>query len=198
MPEAKTSLRSSEPGLFDALIVLGARLNAQGQPGRIARMRLAHALTVWHEQGARARFIITGGPTHGTGLTEARAMADFALNLAEERWGPEARALLAECLILEEKSLNTLASACHTLTVIQRLGLANVALISDSLHIRRAHYLFRRQFQGHPVCLHPLPVPGVLKVYWQNRRYLWLTKMTLREGGAWLKVLARRALFWRR
>ncbi len=183
--------------LFDALIVLGARLNAQGRPGRVGRMRLDHALTLWREQGCQAYVIFTGGPTHGTGLTEARAMADFALNLAAERWGPEAEARLAERLILEEKSHNTLASAFHTLPVIEKLRVTNVALVSDALHIRRAHYLFRRHFRRHPITLHPLPVPGVLKVYWQNRRYLWLTKMALREGGAWLKVLARRALFWR-
>jgi uncharacterized SAM-binding protein YcdF (DUF218 family) len=183
---------------FDALIVLGARLNAQGQPGRIGRLRLAHALAVWQAQGASAHFIITGGPMHGTGLTEARAMAAYALALAEEQWGLQTRDRLAERLVLEEASLNTQASARHTLPLIQALDIRTVGLISDGLHIRRAHHLFRRHFFPHPITLHPLPVPGVLQVYWQNRRYLWLTKMALREGGAWLKVLARGAWFWRR
>lgn len=182
---------------LDALIVLGARLNAQGQPGRIGRMRLAHAVHVWQEQGANGYLIITGGPTHGTGLTEAQAMANFALNLAEEAGGPELREILKERLFLEEKSLSTRDSALHTLPVIQKLNLQNIGLISDGFHIRRAHYLFRRHFRRHPVNLHPLPVPGVMKVYWQNRRYLWLAKMALREGGAWLKVLARQTFFWR-
>jgi uncharacterized SAM-binding protein YcdF (DUF218 family) len=183
---------------LDAFIILGARLNAQGQPGRIGRMRLAHALSLWQEQGADALVIITGGPTHGTGLTEARAMANFALEWAAEHLGPELRDRLAECLVLEENSRTTQDSARHTLPVVQELSLHNVGLISDGLHIRRAHFLFRRHFRRHPVNLHPLPVPGVMKVYWQNRRYLWLTKMALREGGAWLKVLTRQALFWRR
>jgi uncharacterized SAM-binding protein YcdF (DUF218 family) len=182
---------------LDALIILGARLNAQGQPGRIGRMRLAHAVQVWQGQGANAQVIITGGPTHGTGLTEARAMADFALALAEAQWGQETRHRLAERLLLEEQSKSTHDSARHTLPLIQELRLRDVGLISDGLHIRRAHYLFRRHYRRHGVNLHPLPVPGVLKVYWQNRRYLWLTKMALREGGAWLKVLARRAMDWR-
>jgi hypothetical protein len=188
---------TSETARFDAFVVLGARLNAQGRPGRIGRMRLTHALTVWQEQGSQAYVIITGGPTHGTGLTEARAMADFALAWAAEQWNPELCARLARRLILEEKSHNTLASARHTLPVLLGLGATHVALVSDGLHIRRAHYLFRWHFRPHPVNLHPLPAPGVLRIYWQNRRYFWLTKIALREGGAWLKLMARRALFWR-
>jgi len=184
--------------IFDSFIILGARLNAQGQPGRIGRLRLEHALTVWQEQGAEAYVIITGGPTHGTKATEARAMADFALAWAEKSWGAEMRDRLTDRIIIEEQSHNTLASARHTLPVIQERNLTNVALISDGLHIHRVHYLFRRHFRHHQINLHPLPVPGVMKVYWQNRRYLWLTKMALREGGAWLKVLSHRALFWRR
>lgn len=187
-----------EPRSLDALIVLGARLNALGQPGRIGRMRLAHALTVWQEHGASAHVIITGGPTHGTEATEARAMADYALNLAEERWGTGTRKCLAECLILEEKSRNTHDSARHTLSIMQERNVTNVALISDGLHIRRAQYLFRRHFRHLRIQVHPFPVPGVMKVYWQNRRYLWLAKMALREGAAWLKVLTRQVFFWRR
>jgi hypothetical protein len=179
---------------FDCLIILGARLNAQGQPGRIGRMRLAHALALWQEQGGEAYVIITGGPTHGTGTTEARAMAAFALALAEDQWGLETRAHLGERLILEEKSHTTHDSARHTLAVIRGLNLTNVALISDRLHLRRAHFLFRRHFARHPIRLHPLPVPGVIRHYWRQGRYWWLTKMALREGGAWLKVLGALAL----
>jgi uncharacterized SAM-binding protein YcdF (DUF218 family) len=125
-------------------------------------------------------------------------MAAFALAHAEEHWGSETRDRLVQRLVLEETSLNTLASARHTLPLIQALDIRTVGLVSDGLHIRRAHHLFRRHFRFHPITLHPLPVPGVAKVYWQNRRYLWLAKMALREGGAWLKVLLRGAWFWRR
>jgi hypothetical protein len=184
--------------LLDALVILGARLNAQGQPGRIGRMRLIHALEIWQQQGMHATLLITGGPTHGTSVTEARAMAAFALEWADTTWGPEVRDRLAGRLILEEASRTTLASARHTLPLIQNLNLKEVGLISDRLHIPRAHYLFGRHFRRHQIKLHPLPVPGVMKVYWQNRRYLWLSKMALREGGAWLKVLTHRALAWRR
>jgi len=156
-------------------------------------MRVEHALQIWRDEGATGYLILTGGCSRGDlEVSEARAMADYALEQAEEQGGPELRDRLGACLLLEEGSRNTWDSACRTLPLIQDLNLLRVGLVSDSLHLRRAHYLFRRRYRRHPVRLEPLPVPGVIRHYWRNRRYLWLTKMALRETGAWLKVLTRR------
>lgn len=118
-------------------------------------------------------------------------MADWALAWVEENWGPELRDRLQSRLILEEASLSTAASARNTLPLVQGLELTALGLVSDTLHMRRAHYLFRRHFVPRGIVVHPLPTPEVLKHYWRHRRYLWLSKMALREGGAWLKVLGR-------
>ncbi len=119
-------------------------------------------------------------------------MADYALSRAEALGGRDLRERLRDCLLLEEASLTTWDSASHTLPLLLDLDLRVVGLISDALHLRRAHFLFSRHYRGHPIRLHPLPVPGVIRHYWRNRRYLWLTRMALRETGAWLKVLTRR------
>ena len=185
MPEKNPSL--------DCLIVLGARLNQEGRPGRIARLRVEHALRLWREGGANCYLILTGGCSReGLSISEARAMANYALDCAENHWNPELRERLSACLLLEEASRTTWDSACHTLPLVRGLNLNTVGLVSDALHLRRAHYLFRRHYRRHAVMLQPLPVPGVIRHYWQNRRYLWLTKMAFRETGAWLKVLTRR------
>jgi uncharacterized SAM-binding protein YcdF (DUF218 family) len=174
---------------FDALIVLGARLNQRDKPGRVARARLVHALNLWCHRGCQGYVLVTGGMRPGRGCSEARAMADWALNWAAEIWGEEVRAALQACLILEEASRSTAASARHTLPLAQELGSQAVGLVSDSLHMRRAHLLFKRQFAPQGITVHPLPARGLVRHYWQQRRYLWLGKMALREGGAWLKVL---------
>jgi uncharacterized SAM-binding protein YcdF (DUF218 family) len=185
MPERNPSL--------DCLIVLGARLNQEGRPGRIARMRMEHALHLWREGGGTSYLLLTGGCSReGLSVSEARAMAEYALEQVEENWGAELRERLGACLLLEEASRTTWDSACLTLPLVQDLNFDTVGLISDALHLRRAHYLFRRHYRRHAVRLHPLPVPGVIRHYWQNRRYLWLTKMAFRETGAWLKVLTHR------
>lgn len=183
----------SENLILDGFIVLGARLNPEGRPGRIARMRVEHALQVWRDGGATGYIILSGGCSRqGLEISEARAMADYLLERAEAHGGPELRDRLEACLLLEEASRSTWDSARHTLPLVRDLNLEAVGLISDSFHMRRAHYLFRRHFRPHPVNLQPLPVPGVLRHYWRHRRYLWLTKMALRETGAWLKVLTHR------
>jgi uncharacterized SAM-binding protein YcdF (DUF218 family) len=184
---------SSERPPLPCLIVLGSRLNQEGRPGRIARMRVEHALQIWQEGGATGYLILTGGCSReGITVSEAQAMADYALSRVEEHGGPELRDRLSACLLLEEASLTTWDSACHTLPLILDLDIDAVGLISDSLHLRRAHFLFRRHYREHPVRLHPLPVPGVIRYYWQHRRYRWLTRMAFRETGAWLKVLTHR------
>ena len=157
-------------------------------------MRLLHALQVWQESFPQAHILITGGFTGGAGISEARAMAQWSLDWVEENWGLEIREHLAPRLILEEASLNTLASVHHTLPLIINLKWRVVGLVSDTLHLRRAHYLFKRHFHPHGLFVHPLPARGLVRHYLKNRRYLWLTKMALREGGAWLKVLGRRVV----
>jgi hypothetical protein len=183
----------SEAGLppaLAALIVLGARLNPRGEPGRVAKLRLRHALKLWRDHHPGCRMIISGGQKPGAATTEARAMADWSLAWVEANWGPGFREQLEPCLLLEEASLNTAASAANTLPLVQDLNPRAVGLVTDTLHLKRAHFLFKRHFYRHGIALHPLPAPGLLQHYWRQRHYLRLTRMALREGGAWLKVLA--------
>ena len=178
-----------------ALIVLGARLNHRGEPGRVAKLRLRHALQLWREQPPGCRVLITGGQHPGATTSEARAMADWSLNWVEEIWGSTARKHLESCLILEEASRNTAASAANTLPLVRGHGFKAVGLVSDSLHGRRAHYLFRRRFTRYGITVQPLPAQGLVRHYWRQRRYFRLTKMALREGGAWLKALGSLLLY---
>jgi len=182
------------PPPLDGLIVLGARLNPQGEPGRVARLRLVHALNLWHSHDCRTYVLLSGGCSQGRACSEARAMADWAGGWVKEHWGEEVSKSLKACLILEEASLTTAASARHTLPLVQGRGSRTVGLVTDTVHIHRARFLFLRQFGACGIGLHCLPAPGLVRYYWRQRRFLWLTKMVLREGGAWLKVLGRLAL----
>jgi uncharacterized SAM-binding protein YcdF (DUF218 family) len=190
-------MTSGHPPL-DALIVLGARLTPEGEPGRVACLRLLHGLKVWRERCPEGYLLLSGGRSRGSPVSEAQAMARFALRWVEEHWGLEFRERLTPLLVLEEASLDTAAAAENVLALALSLNLKGVGLVSDGLHMHRAYFLFRRQFARHRLHLQPFPVPGVLKHYWRRRRYLWLSKMALREAGAWLKVLGRHALGGRR
>jgi uncharacterized SAM-binding protein YcdF (DUF218 family) len=121
-------------------------------------------------------------------------MAEWALAWTGEHWGDDMRQALDACLILEEASHTTAASARHTLPLVQARGSRTVGLVSDSLHIPRANLIFQRHFRPWGLKVQPLPARGLVRHYWRNHRYWWLSKMALREGGAWLKVLGRLAL----
>jgi hypothetical protein len=181
---------------LDGLIVLGARLNPENKPGRVARLRLVHALNLWRHRDCRVYVLLTGGCRPGSHCTEARAMADWALAWAGEHWGDAIREALQPCLILEEASRTTAASAKHTLPLVQTRGSQAVGLVTDTVHLPRARFLFQRHFRPHDIIVHPLPARGLVRHYWRNRRYLWLSKLALREGGAWLKLLG--SLAWPR
>jgi len=183
---------------LDGLIVLGARLNPQDQPGRVAQIRLTRALDLWRHGGARGFVLLTGGVRPGCGRSEARAMADWALDRVAGLWGEGFCEALRACLIIEEASRSTAASARHTLPLVQARGSRSVGLVTDAFHIHRAMFLFRRHFRSQGIVVHPLPARGLGRHYWQRRRYLWLTRMALREGGAWVKVLGRLLLEGRR
>jgi uncharacterized SAM-binding protein YcdF (DUF218 family) len=176
----------------EALIVLGGRVGADGYPGRPTRLRLLHALNLWREHYPGAYFLLSGGQNRGAPVSEARAMAEWSLKWVGENWGIEVRERLAALLLLEETSRNTAAAARNTLALAQKLGLKRLGLVTDHLHMRRAHYLFRRHLPQRHLSLHPLPYPGLLRDYWQRRRFLRLGKMLLREGGAWVKVWGNR------
>jgi hypothetical protein len=178
---------------LDGLIVLGARLNPENQPGRVARLRLVHALNLWRHCDCRVYVLLTGGCRPGGHCTEARAMADWALAWTGEHWGGHVREALDACLIIEDASRTTTASARHTLPLVQERGSRAVGLVTDAVHIHRARFLFQRHFRAYNISVQPLPARGLVRHYWRNRRFLWLSKLVLREGGAWLKLLGRLA-----
>jgi hypothetical protein len=179
------------PHHLDGLIVLGARLNRRNEPGRVARVRLLHALHLWRQRYPQVSVLLSGGVGPGCGCSEARAMADFALVWAAEHWGEAVREDLRDCLILEEASRSTAASVRHTLPLVRDLDIRAVGLVTDAVHMPRALFLFRRQFRGCGITVQALAARGLVRHYWQQRRYLWLGKMALRESGAWVKLLGR-------
>ena len=87
------------PPHLDGLIILGARVNPQGEPGRVARMRLVHGLSLWRSSCPEGLVFITGGPLAGIPLvmvlspktvtvpTTGQSMVVFIVSL--EYRGPE-------------------------------------------------------------------------------------------------------------
>ena len=136
---------------LDGLIVLGSRLNPKNEPGRVARLRLVHALNIWRSCDSRIYVLLTGGCRPGGQCSEARGMANWALAWVDENWGGDLRAALDACLIIEDSSRTTAASARHTLPLTKARNSRAVGLVTDAVHMHRARFLFQRHF--HPRAL---------------------------------------------
>jgi len=173
---------------MDAVIILGARIGQDGYPGRVARFRLQFALPLVVEVFPQSAVIISGGRRPDLPCSEAQAMGDWAVQETASRWGDAAAAQLAARLLPEERSRTTAESAHYTALLLNHHGLKKAGLVTDTLHMPRARYLFGRTFPARRLEFQPLPAPGLLQDYWRRRRLLRLSKFIIREAGAWLKV----------
>jgi uncharacterized SAM-binding protein YcdF (DUF218 family) len=179
---------------MDVIIILGAVIGRDGYPGRVARFRLQHALPLVIETYPASRVVISGGVLPGRPVSEAKAMGDWAVRRALEHWGEGASQDLEQRLLPDEVSMNTAATAQYTAVLMQERGWKIAGLITDTLHMPRVEYLFKRTFLPQQLEFRPLPAPGLWQDYWQRRRYLRLSKFVLREAGAWVKAWGRGVL----
>ena len=116
----------------DVIVVLGARVNADGSPGSDLTSRTYHAVDLW-ERGLAPYIICTGG-FRNEPLSAASVCKRFAVSLDV----PPDRVVLAD------GSSNTVEDAEATQQVMARRGWKNAVLVSHPLHLFRARWLFRR------------------------------------------------------
>jgi uncharacterized SAM-binding protein YcdF (DUF218 family) len=117
----------------DAIVVLGARVNADGSPGSDLTSRTYHAVDLW-KQGIAPYIICTGG-FRNEPLSAASVCKRFAASLDV----PPERVYLAD------GSTSTIEDAQATQQVMARQGWRSAVLVSHPLHLFRARWLFRRE-----------------------------------------------------
>lgn len=124
------------PRTYDALIVAGCRVFPDGRPSRALSRRARVAADLWHRDVA-PRIVLTGGPSQGAPLSEARAAAKLC-----EGWG-----VPATRLILEERSTSTLENAAFSAAILrEHMAVSSVLVVSDAAHVFRCRRMFQRHF----------------------------------------------------
>lgn len=116
----------------DVIVVLGARVNADGQPGSDLTSRTYRAVDLW-QQGYAPHIICTGGYKNEP-FSAANVCRRFAIGLGVE---PVAVAIA-------DGSSNTVEDAAMTAEVMAQHGWHTALLVSHPLHLYRAQWLFRR------------------------------------------------------
>ncbi len=124
---------SKEP--FDAIVVLGAAVGADGRPGKALKRRVAEGLRRL-EAGAAPVLLLSGGKG-GRVPAEAEAMRDLALAAGVAAGVSDAH------LVLETESRSTLENARYSARIMRARGWRRALVVTDAVHLPRALMAFR-------------------------------------------------------
>lgn len=117
----------------DAILVLGARAYANGQPSEALEDRVLTALELY-QQGLAPKLIFSGGPGDGK-WSEPQVMRRFAL----DRGVPES------AIVLDEKGLTTDASVHNAAGVLKDTGQRRILAVSHGWHLPRIKLRCQRE-----------------------------------------------------
>ena len=116
----------------DVIVVLGAGLRRNGEPGPALTRRVNHAAAVF-EQGYAPAIICTGGyPQRGIQRSEADACRALLL----------AQGIPESAVFLEEQSRSTEENAVYTQAIMEENGWQSALVVSDGYHLLRAELIF--------------------------------------------------------
>ena len=115
----------------DAIVILGSRVLATGQPGPALTRRTRHAVALF-QQGL-APLIVCSGGLGDHAPTEAAAACGLAAALG----------VPSAALLLEDQAHSTEENALYTAALARARGLESVIVVSDGYHLYRADLLFR-------------------------------------------------------
>ncbi|MBC7950707.1 MAG: YdcF family protein [Rhodospirillaceae bacterium] len=117
---------------YDAAIVLGARIQPDGTPSPATTRRVAHGLALLNS-GQVGALLMTGGATT-TATPEAWVMRHMALQAGAP----------PELVHTEDRARNTIENALFSLPLVRLHGWRRLVVVTDSFHLPRARYIFRR------------------------------------------------------
>lgn len=134
----------------DVIVVLGAGLRPDGEPGWALTRRSAQGADRW-KAGYAPYVLCTGGLAPSQWRSEAAACRELLL-----RFGvPD------DAILLEDRSRSTEENALNSREILRDRGWQEVLLVSDSYHVLRGGILFT--IQGFEVYLSPVPPERIHK-----------------------------------
>jgi uncharacterized SAM-binding protein YcdF (DUF218 family) len=141
----------------DAIVVLGARVEADGQPGPDLKVRTLHAVDLF-QRGLAPYLICTGGYRD-----DQFSAAAVACDLAVLQGMP------AEKVLLADGSMTTREDAASARDLMLAHGWQTAILVSHPLHLERARILF----EGEGLTVYPSPTnTDLATIPWKTRTWL--------------------------
>jgi uncharacterized SAM-binding protein YcdF (DUF218 family) len=169
----------------DVIVILGARVLPNGEPGPDLLERTLHGVALWEQELART-VVCTGG--HASDPLSAAAVG---CRLAAARGVPTASLLLAD------GAMTTREDAARTAELMRAHGWQTAILVSHPLHLERARRLFARE----GLSVYTSPTSTALNdIPWGTRAWLtaretvgimWTPLEAAGVPDAWTRVLSR-------
>ena len=144
-PASNTSLTR-----FDAIIVLGAPADNDGNPTPTQLARVTEAVHEY-QRGVATHLILTGGAAANR-FAEARVMARTA----------HAQGIPDSAIFVEPRAFNTIQNACFAVRIMKAQGWSSAEVVSSPYHLPRAGLIFSRlplEWRTHPA---PPLTPGTV------------------------------------
>ena len=154
----------------DCILVLGAKVHADGRLSKTLLWRCDRAWELWRD-GFAGELIVCGGRGGDEPCTEASAMAARLEELGVPR----------ERIQLEDKSVNTVENLRNARRIMAEAGWRSAILVTSDYHLQRALWLARDL--GMEVC-------GAAAK--SNPNPLKRIKARLRESVSWILYFVRR------
>lgn len=141
----------------DAIVILGALVEPNGQPGPDLRSRTLHAVELF--QNGLAPYVVCTGGYHGDRLSAAAVACRLAV----------AQGVPADRVLLADGSQNTGEDAQSARRLMSARGMDSAVLVSHPLHLERARLLF----EGQGIAAYPSPTSTDLHLIpWRTRAWL--------------------------
>lgn len=154
----------------DVLIVLGAGLRYDGEPGPALLRRTLHAAAVYKD-GYAPMIICTGGIPQGRTISESEGCRDVLID----------QGVPAEAILIERRSRSTEENATYARELMDENGFESAIVVSDAYHLLRAQWIFN--IEGITVYTSPTVNPPVgIYVFAVSREIVALHWQVLKEA----------------
>lgn len=148
---------NADSARVDAIIVLGARVDSDGNPTPALLARITEAVHEY-ERGVASRLILTGGVDHGHQV-QANVMARVA----------QARGVPASAIVLEPAADDTIQNACFSERIMKQRGWTSAEVVTSAAHLPRANMIFSQfplKWRGHVAP--PMEPPSAFSTHWAS------------------------------
>lgn len=139
LARAFAPLGNTTASRFDAIVILGASIDRDGNPSPILLSRITEGVREY-ERGTAPHVIVTGGEQHG------RIQAEIMARLVEAQGVP------ASAVAVEPLAQNTIQNACFSARIMKQHGWKSAEVVTSASHLPRAGIIFNRMpvsWRGH-------------------------------------------------